>query len=172
MTQDVSDYFKLGIELGLTAIVLSALLSTYMLMQDLSFSISEQKATAASIREYREYVKYDDEIMYYYDVMNTVKEYWGSDVTVYIGTKDSAGNVYRVYYANGKGKNEGENWSDGSTWGKTSDKILTHLRTGYYKAKLVHGMNGNVVAIAFHSCDEDGGNTFDWAKSDYLSHLR
>lgn len=177
MNEEVADYFKLGIELGLTAIVISSLLVVGSITQSLNASMADQRATVSAIQEYRDYVKYDEQVMYYYDVINTVKEYWNDDIAVYIVTPtyDAGGAVTslkEVYYYNGKLRTvNGANVSDWQTATNTTSAITANCNQTFYKSKLIYGANGNVRGIAFHLCKQDGSNTYNWPKENYLNQL-
>ena len=169
MTEEVSEAFKLGIDFGLSALVLAGVISVFMLTQNISTSMANQQAAASSIKDYREYVRYDDNVYFYFDVINAVKEYWDEDIAVFICNEGSGGALDYCYK---KGKYKTLTYESATSNYlsseyvdaiKTTNEIMDRVAyQGYYRSKLVVGPNGNVVAISFHQCNSDGTNPDDW----------
>lgn len=133
MNDVVADLISQGVDLLITAVILSSIVTMMTASQNLNARISEQQAIHSEIVEYRQHNAFDNTEVYAQDVITAIMKYRGIPyVTVKIGGANFTWSS----------SSKSTNYSVSAIAEKiTSDKI--------YKASLVRSVNGEVVGYEF-----------------------
>lgn len=141
MTADISELYKMGVELGMTSVIIVGIIALISVVQDLGSVLSEQQVTVDRINEYREYNQFDDTIVYPQDIVSAVYQYRGMP---YVYVKCDANEL--IWSSTMVSKHSSAN--------KLSDykaATITALidQNRMYKATLEYGSNGQMEGICF-----------------------
>lgn len=133
MTEDVSEYVKLGVELGVSAVTILGIVTLYTSMCELGNTISEREVLGNRIQEYRAFNQFNGTEVYPQDVVSVIYQYRGEP---YVKVESSYGTMI---------------WSTNTA---NSDFTVTQIsdcvkQDVMYKATLERGANGEIMGISF-----------------------
>lgn len=143
MTEEVADTFKLGINILLSAMVISGMGICMTNLQTANANIAEQQRFTQEYKEYREFSAYDDKTVRPQDIVTAVMTYKG-DVGVYVWNSNTSNYQYKWDRDDSPGNPNATEY--------TATAILKVLnQTKAYSAQLQRGYNGEVTGIYFKS---------------------
>ena len=142
MNENISDAFKLGINIVLSSIVIWGIGVLLMNLQHVNSAIAEQQRFNQEYQEYREFSAYDNKDVRPQDIVTAVMLYKG-DVGVYVKNNPAAANYEYKWDRNDVPGNK-------NATGYTSTSILSVLnQSSMYHATIGRGYNGEVTGLYF-----------------------
>ena len=133
MNDIIADLISQGVDLLITAVILSSIITTMASAQQLNGEINEQQAIHAEITEYRQHNQFDNTEVYAQDIISAIMKYRG---TPYVTVK-FADATYTW-----SGSVQATNYSASAISNKISSDYT-------YSANLVYDVGGVVIGYEF-----------------------
>lgn len=133
MNDIIADLISQGVDLLITAVILSSIITMMASAQQLNGEINEQQAIHAEITEYRQHNQFDNTEVYAQDIISAIMKYRGTPyVTVKFAdaTYTWSGSVQATNYS--------------------ASAISNKINSDYtYSANLVYDVGGVVIGYEF-----------------------